>query len=254
MSETISGRKKGISGSTLEMIAVVTMLIDHTAAGVLSRYLTMYGMQSVGDSNPYDTLYIGYMIMRMIGRLAFPIYCFLLVEGFVHTKSVPKYACRLLIFAILSEVPFDLLFNGTVLEFEYQNVFFTLWIGLMVMWAYRWIQEKLLMGKVLKLFLYALVLLAGMVLARVLRTDYDAVGVLAILVLYLLRYKKSFQIIGGCAMFLWEVTAPLAFLPIAFYNGKRGWKLKYFFYLFYPVHLALLYLLCMALGISGYEV
>ena len=254
MSETISGRKKGISGSTLKMIAVVVMLIDHTAAGVLSRYLTMYAMQPVGDANPYDTLYHVYMVMRMIGRLAFPIYCFLLVEGFTYTKSVPRYALRLLIFALLTEVPFDLLFNGALLEFEYQNVFFTLWIGLMVMWAYRLIHEKMPMGNALKVVLYVLVLLAGMLSARMLRTDYDAVGVLAILALYLLRYKKSFQIVGGCAMFLWEVTAPLAFIPIACYNGTRGWKLKYFFYLFYPVHLALLYLLCVALGISEYEV
>ena len=64
------------------------------------------------------------------------------------------------------------------------------------------------------------------------------------------RRKKPLQIAAGCLVFLWEVTAPLAFIPIAFYNGKRGLKMKYFFYAFYPVHLFLIWLVCLLMGMG----
>ena len=128
--------RKGISGSTLKIIAIITMLIDHIGAGVLGRLLVVRGMNEVADLNAWidanSTLVITYQMMRFVGRLAFPIFCFLLIEGFEHTHDVKKYALRLLSFCLISEIPFDLLFNGKILEFGYQNVFFTLFIGLMV--------------------------------------------------------------------------------------------------------------------------
>ena len=142
MTESLQKKKIGISGSTLKMIAVITMLIDHVAAGVLGRYLTMYALDSTPGAIDYNTLWIIYEVMRGIGRVAFPIYCFLLVEGFTHTKSVGKYSLRLLLFAFVSEVPFDLLFNGKVVDLSYQNVFFTLWIGLLVMWGFQWVELR----------------------------------------------------------------------------------------------------------------
>lgn len=252
--QTATNRKwKGISGSTLKMVAIVSMLIDHIGAGVLGRYLILSWSQAGNSGSAYmdltDSLQLTYMIMRWIGRLAFPIFCFLLVEGFEHTGSVPKYVLRLAAFSIISEIPFDLLFSGTVLEFGYQNVFFTLLIGLLVMWGYRYL-EHTVANTIIRTLGYIILLGGGMALAEFLRTDYAATGVLCIMVLYIFRKTKTFQILTGFVAFMWEVPASLAFLPIGLYNGTRGWKMKYFFYVFYPAHLLILYLLCYILGIG----
>ncbi len=252
----------GLSGSTLKMIAAVTMLIDHFAAGVLGRYLSMAGAASLDMNNTAAvdqwmkqnmTLYSTYYAMRMVGRMAFPIYCFLLVEGFQHTKDLKKYMNRLLCFAAFSEIPFDLLFNETVLEFDYQNVFFTLFFGMLVMAGLQWTgTHAASLGRIRTAALNMAVIAGGMFVAEFSQADYGAVGVICITALYLFRRKKIYQILAGFITFFWEMTALLAFIPIWFYNGRRGWNGKYFFYLFYPVHLLLLYLLCVALGITSY--
>ena len=251
---------RGISGSTLKLIAVITMIIDHVAAGILIRYLFRNGIHDLDINNmsavnqwmdQNAALFSTYTAMRLIGRIAFPIYCFLLVQGFEYTPNRLKYAARLLMFAAISEIPFDLLFKGQILEFGYQNVFFTLFFGLAVMMGLRWVEENL-GGRMFTPLLYLIVIAAGMAAAQLAKTDYAAIGVLCIVVTYLFRKKKIWQIVSGCIVFSWELTAPLAYIPIAFYNGKRGWKLKYFFYLVYPVHLFVLYLICMGLGIDSY--
>lgn len=258
-------KRGGISSSSLKIIAVISMLTDHFAAGVLGRYLTASGLYGLDVTDTDGVmlwmgqghnmqLLMAYQIMRMIGRIAFPIYCFLLVEGFEHTKNRIKYAQRLLLFAAASEIPFDLLFKGKILEFGYQNVFFTLFFGLAVMMGLSWVQERLPeKGKAAVAAGSIAVIAAGAGAAQLLRTDYGAIGVMCMTVLFLFRGKKTWQVIAGCVVFLWELTAPLAFVPVWFYNGRRGMKLKYFFYLFYPVHLLVLYLICIALGIYGYS-
>lgn len=253
--------KRGISGSTLKIIAVVSMVIDHTAAGILGRFLYSSGLGSLDAGNLSQVqewlagnaqLFTIYNVMRMIGRIAFPIYCFLLVEGFEHTRDRMKYAARLLLFAAVSELPFDLLFKGSILEFSYQNVFFTLFFGVVVMMGIQTVGERFYGKPVVSAVLTWIVIAAGMAAAQFANTDYAAIGVFCIVVIYLCRKKKVWQIIAGCIVFSWEITAPLAFVPIGFYNGRRGWKLKYFFYLVYPVHLLILYLICMALGVASY--
>lgn len=251
--------KKGLSGSALKMIAIITMAIDHLGAGVLGRLLRQRGYMELMASSDMNAitewfaanglLFAVYTIMRMIGRVAFPIFCFLLVEGFMRTRNVKKYALRLGAFALISEIPFDLTLNAKVLEFTYQNVFFTLFVGLLTMIVFDKI-EKTEWNKVAKLLLSAVALIAGAALAEVLRTDYSAIGVICIMVLYVFRHNKIWQIVAGCVAFVWELTAVLAFLPIAFYNGQRGMKLKLFFYTFYPLHLLIIYLICMAMGIA----
>lgn len=252
--------KKGLCGSTLKLIAVVAMFIDHLGAAVLARVL-MYGrMVTLNGGNAVtqwllenEHLYTIYMVMRFIGRIAFPIYCFLMIQGFEHTRDRRKYAFRLGLFAIISEIPFDLAFSGKILEFGYQNVFFTLFIGFLTMWACNTVAQKAEWGKVPKALLSILIVAAGMIIAKLLKTDYDAIGVFCIMVLFFARKNKVQQIVAGCLAFCWELTAPLAFIPIGFYNGKRGWKMKYFFYIFYPAHLLLLYVICYFMGLSQFS-
>lgn len=223
------------------------MFIDHVGAAVIARVLMTGG----GSAE----LYRVYLAMRDIGRIAFPIFCFLLVEGFEHTRDRRKYALRLFLFALLSEIPFDLAFSSKVLEFGYQNVFFTLFIGLLTIMAFHAVEERKEWHPLLRCLLLAGIVFAGMGGAWLLRTDYDAKGVMCILLLYFFRRSRGLQILVGClAFFWWELPALVAFIPIAFYNGKRGWNIKYFFYLFYPVHLLLLYLICRGLGIAGVAV
>lgn len=240
-------QKRGISGSTIKIIAIVAMLIDHIGAVIVERMI----MQSTGGMWSYDDpLVILDQVLRGIGRIGFPIFSFLLVEGFLHTRNVAKYALRLGIFALISEVPFDLAFAGKFFYMDYQNVFFTLFIGLLVMIAYRAIEEKISCTKGIKIFLYVLALVAGAVLAQILMTDYAAIGIVCIMVLYIFRKKRTNQLLAGSLVFMWEVPAPFAFIPIACYNGKRGLKMKYFFYLFYPVHLFILYLIAHFMGLA----
>lgn len=105
--------KAGITSYQLKWIAIVTMVIDHMGA----------------------ILYPTEMVFRYIGRISFPIFCFLLVEGFCHTHDIFGYMARLGAFALMSEIPYDLAFNGEVLEFTHQNVFFTLLLGVILMYV-----------------------------------------------------------------------------------------------------------------------
>lgn len=227
------GKCRGLTGSTLKMIAMTAMLIDHIGAAVLARILLSAGMN--------ETIYRAYTICRLIGRISFPIFCFLLVEGFSHTSNPKKYAVRLLAFAILSEIPFDLAFFDKILEFEHQNVFFTLAIGFVTMMGYKKIEEQTFDNQLVRVLLLILLSAAGAGAAELLRTDYGMFGVLVILVFYMTRANRLQQTIYGMLLFFKNITAWFAFLPICAYNGKRGLNLKWIFYVFYPGHLLILY-------------
>lgn len=247
-------KRAGISGSGLKILSVIFMLADHIAAVVFFHILSQNGIFYLGDTSVsymrelvqdgfVGWIYVWYQIMRrIVGRWAFPIYCFLLVEGFEKTKDRRKYAGRLLAFALVSEVPFDLAFDGKMISLEHQNVFFTLLLGFLMIWAMEEIgrncQELLV-----KWTGGAAVFLAAVLLAELIRCDYSGKGIIAIALLFLFRRKKAEQMIAGCVAFCWEIMAPLAFLFVYFYNGRRGLRLKYFFYIFYPAHLLVLYLI-----------
>jgi hypothetical protein len=219
------------TGSTLKLIAIVTMFIDHFGAVVVGQGLL--ALPSVRtNSELYHQIYLFYRILRYIGRLAFPIFCFLLVEGFLHTRSKEKYLLRLGLFTLISEIPFDLAIYGDWYYPDKQNVFFTLFFGMLVM---------VLADRIKNEWGQFLIMAAGISLGYFFQTDYGARGVFLICLLYLLRYARPLQCFGGAMVMLYELTAPLAFLPVLFYNGKKGrLRFKYFFYWFYPVHLLLL--------------
>ena len=221
----------GISGSTLKIIAILSMLIDHIGAAVLERGLLASAWVK-NDAALFDKIRAVDRVLRLIGRPAFPIFCFLLVEGFLHTKDSKKYALRLLVFAFISEIPFDWAVRGNAVDFRAQNVFFTLLIGLLVMMAASYFSKNI--------WLQGLIFALGLGAGYVLKTDYGYKGVFLIELLYFLRYDRKMQCIAGALAFSWETIAPIAFLPILAYNGKRGLSMKYFFYLFYPAHLLIL--------------
>lgn len=248
-----------IKGSTLKIIAVLAMITDHIGACILQRILDNYGILSTAslgikailnlDGNN-RTLAIIWWIMRIvIGRIAFPIYCFLLTEGFVHTKNVLKYAIRLLMFAFLSEIPFDLAIYVQPVNILHQNVFFTLFIGLICICAVSYADNKYNGNIFIKIITASM----GMLAAQLLNTDYGAAGVAFILLLYVLRHNRSLQIAVGCissVILLNEAAAILSFIFIAGYGGERGLKCKYIFYIIYPLHLIMLYVVCLLSGLS----
>lgn len=226
----------GISGGVLKWIAVLTMAIDHAGACFLEVFmLNIWGGSPLGDRfyGSWDRIVHVDMLIRYIGRPAFPIFCFLLVEGFLHTRDVKKYAVRLGIFALVSEIPFDLALHLTPFAWKNQNVYFTLLIGLLAIW---FIEAQ---GETFGARLTGLA--GGALLAELLHTDYGAFGVGLIVALYVMRKNRLWQCVLGALCCLWELTAPLAFLPIYLYNGERGRQPKWFFYWFYPAHLLAYY-------------
>ena len=140
--------QKKLNGTQLKTIAVVTMVIDHIGASVLQRYLYMDFPAELTTANYeawMDSHLAGYLIyelLRMIGRIAFPIFTFLLVEGVCHTSSSGRYALRMFLFALAAEIPFDLAFSYKAVDPEYQNVMFTLCIGILMLNAIREYTEK----------------------------------------------------------------------------------------------------------------
>lgn len=246
MGQGTEKKRLGLSGSTLKIIAMVTMLIDHIGAAVLLRYLLEL-RSHITSVEAYNQLVMLYQVLRGIGRIAFPIYCFLLVEGFQRTRNLKKYILRLGIFAIIAEVPFDLCFTSRFFSLSHQSVMLTLLVGVITMWGVS-LLEKHVANRFLLVPCAAAVIALGALAAEVMNTDYGYMGILCIMVLYVLRRVKWMQITGGCLIFLWEIWAPLAFIPIGFYDGRRGLRLKYVFYLFYPLHLLILYLICVWMG------
>lgn len=182
-------------------------------------------------------LYPSQIWLRCLGRIAFPIFCFLIVEGFFHTHDVRRYMGRLGVFALISEIPYDLAFRGVPLEYAHQNVFFTLLIG---------IGMVVLLERNREWPVKAVILLLAMWLAVLIRSDYNFRGVLLIFVFYIFHESRWLAVTaGGFWNFLYQGVIQkygvLSVLPLALYNGERGRKMKYFFYIFYPAHLLLLY-------------
>ncbi len=227
--QIIPDRFKVLSGSALKVLAVVTMIIDHIGSHLVDRSIVLFEWGSYSL-----TLY---RAMRDIGRLAFPIFCFLLIEGFLHTRSKVRYGVSLAALAVISEIPYDLEHNGTILYLG-QNVFFTLLLGYLGLCAIEKCYSKPIP---------ALICVVGLALIALhLRADYDIVGFGFILVLYGLRRNELLRIFTGIMLGNYRFVM-LAFLPISLYNGKRGFIkgpfLKYLFYFIYPVHIFIIYLI-----------
>jgi len=239
-------KKQGISQETLKLIACITMLIDHIGATLVVRYM---------QSNPGADLEMMnvYNIMRIIGRIAFPIYCFLLVEGVHRTRDPKKYGMRLFIGMLLSEIPFDLAFSfrgRMFFDWTSNSVMVTLLLGFLMIEAMKRLEG----------FRKIVVILPFYIAAELLHTDYAGMGILLIAVFALTRganHEKLLCTLGAALVLssggrdmqilgIWistESFALLSLIPIFCYDGRKlthSKAVQWAFYLFYPVHIALL--------------
>ena len=234
-----------LSAAALHIIAMALMLMDHLWATLLPAQ---------------DWL-------TCAGRLAFPIFAFMTVEGYFHTRNLKRYVLRLLLFALLSEVPFDLMYGGTWFYPFHQNVIWTLLMGLLGIRLMETVRAK---GRTWRYILAsAAVVLAGVVLGTLCMVDYYGAGVLTVFLFYFFRGKKWWCLLGQLAALYWvnvellgglmypiqlfgmdfelcqQGLALLALVPIWLYRGRQGYHSKpfqYACYAFYPVHMLLLVL------------
>lgn len=245
--------------AALKLIAVVTMLIDHACACLLNVRRSADG-RSLRYSVPMgETIY---QIGRGIGRTALPIFCFLLVEGFFHTRNRARYIGRILLFAFVSQPVFE-----DAIYYDHSrhhlNTLFTLAIGLVVLWGMEMAKQlgeemaaeaserraSLTRGAVL--LISCMITATGAGLATVLRTDYRWGGVVAIALLYYFHGVRELALtMEWICLSVYSQTELMSFggvLLTWLYSGERGRQNKYAFYLFYPLHLLILCLLRRAL-------
>ncbi len=247
--EQSTTKKYSLSGSTLKIIAIIAMIIDHIAVVLLGRIvpIEIFGLsfRRISSLSEFEKIIIiFYYTMRIIGRISFPIFAYLLIEGFMHTKNLKKYAIRLGIFALISEIPYDLAMSNRIIYLRKQNVFFLLFISLLVIAGIKKIGEK--KKGIISIFLKLVCLFFGMVISDLISTDYGYIGVLTIVVIYFLRDKgKDISIVSGCFVLMisvkLEIVSIFSLIPIKLYNGNRGLDIKYIFYMAYPAHLIILY-------------
>ena len=195
--------------------------------------------------------------MRMVGRLAFPIFAFMISEGYFHTRDIKRYAVRLCAVALISEIPFDLFNEGLFFDYSARNTCFTLLIGLLVLYFSENMNISWQISK-------SLVIAAGMIIAELFHTDYGAMGVALIVIFYNLRDKRVKALICMAAINLFygllsmafgylplQVLAGAAAVPIYFYNGEKGRPAKYLFYVFYPAHLIIILIIAQLTGLPN---
>lgn len=232
-----------ITSFTLHILAMVCMLCDHL----------------------WGTVIPGNDWLTCIGRIAFPIFAFLIVEGYFHTSNVKKYALRILFFAILSEIPFNLAIGSRLLYPLHQNV---LWSFLISIGLIHWNEHVVRSGKLWKRCLIGLLSVFIATLAGLLfMVDYYHAGILTVLAFYFFRGKSwprrigqlvclayiNLEILGGLVyrftLFGFDFTvaqqgfALLALIPIWLYRGKQGYYnryIRFLYYSFYPLHLLIL--------------
>lgn len=244
--------RNGLTGADLKRLAVFFMVLDHIGAILVEPLVP-----STGGIVVYSWQYVLYMVLRILGRFSFPMFCFLLVEGFFHTHDMVKYLRNLLVFAVISEVPFDLALRGTVCDWGYQNVFFTLALGFAAIWAAQALQERYAMqtgtdhALRYKIYMVAAVLGIGGI-AQLANTDYGILGVAVIYVLYTFKPQKIRSAVWAWILLTMGNVLEFFCFPFIFavkaYNGQRGKQNKYFFYFFYPLHLLVLYAISLAIN------
>ena len=216
--------KKFLSNFDLKILAIITMTIDHIGA----------------------IMYPNIDIFRIIGRISFPIFAFLLVEGFKHTRNKLKYFLRLLLFAVIAQPICDYAFNNHEL-----NILFTFSLSFLLLSSLEFIKKiinkysKGIENYLYKTVFYSLTYILFVLFSIILNVDYQALGISLVFIFYLVpNLYLSFLLYLLAVIFLATNTIQfyslLSFLFIYMYNGEKGKNIKYFFYLYYPLHLLIL--------------
>lgn len=237
--------KMDLSAAALHILAMAFMLMDHLWATLLpaQEWLTC------------------------VGRIAFPIFAFMAVEGYFHTHNLKKYLLRMLIFAVISEVPFDLMYGGTWFYPVHQNVIWTLMMGLVGIHLMETVRKK--KSTFVYILVSAIVVILGGLLGTLSMVDYYGIGVLTVFIFYFFRGRKWWCLLGQLLALYWvnvellgglmypirlfgmefelcqQGLALLALLPIWLYRGRQGYHSKpfqYFCYAFYPIHMLVIVL------------
>lgn len=233
--------KTRINSFTLHIIAMTLMLCDHIWA-------TVYRAEW----------------LNCIGRMAFPIFAFLCVEGYLHTKDIKKYILRMFIFACISEIPFNLMYAGSIRFPLHQNV---LWTFLFALIGLYLLEKCINKKKWWSYMMISIIILLSFIIGYITMIDYHGIGILTVYVFYLFRKRHPvnmflqflclfvfnnygfnghiyyLNIFGVTLEIARQSFALLALIPIWLYNGKQGHynrKVKYCFYAFYPLHLLIL--------------
>lgn len=225
-----------MTGFVLKIIAVITMIFDHIryAVPLTDCFITKYG-----------------------GRLSFPIFAFLITEGLIHTKSRKKYFMRMFIFACISQIPF-MLFRTLILDKFMLNIMFTFLFAMVGITILEIFQDREELSSIYKFIISVVTLITILLVGNKIPVDYSWFGILTVWIFYFLRDKKVLRTVSYIILVvlyyisryipnielinMWTVFfTALSGIIILFYNGKEGKKLKYFFYLFYPIHMLILY-------------
>ena len=210
------------------------MFLDHIGSSILGKF----------------------SFLNLIGRIAFPIFAFQAVQGYINTKNLKKHLIKLFIFACISQIPFMLFLSTFTNQFAF-NIFFTLFLGLFTLFVYDKFKYKIV-G-----FLFVII---SSIISEFLHFDYGAFGVLLLFAFYFFKDKKLLMIISITILcfakyipniikypslyshyLLCAFFTSISLIFVFFYNKKEGPKSKYFFYIFYPLHLLILYIISMAL-------
>lgn len=229
----------------LHILAMLFMLLDHLWSMVF----------------PMQTW------MTWLGRIAFPLFAFTIAEGYRKTKNVKKYLLRLFIFALISEIPYNLMMTGQVFYPYYQNVIWTFVIAVITMMLLDKVKAKFKL--VVVALLSILIVLLSCLVSILAMSNYNTVGVLTVLTFYFFKDKKWYSLLGQLVILYYlnveimggyyqvvdifgkqvevyqQAMALLALIPIWLYNGKQGYHPKwwqYFCYFFYPLHMLVIYI------------
>lgn len=238
--------KKLLTGSSLKIIAVCFMLLDHFGQIVLKNGIVLNAPYSLFTDEQFFILLFVVNACHIVGRIAFPIFCFLMVEGFLHTHNLKKYFLNLSIFALISEPIYDLANTGRLFSLEQQNVMFSLLLGLTVLTIIRKFNNNFPVS--------IMVIAAGAYISYLCNLDGWYYGILLISIFYLFHNTSIKYAVSAVTMYVcgldfsihglidpYFLCAVFSLLLIYLYNGERGMKIKYFFYIFYPMHFLVLF-------------